>query len=374
MTAKLTSAPRAGGRTDCFDFLRLWAAASVVLVHTVVHLKGEFFFIQGSWIYFKFDGVAMFFIMSGLMIFGSATTWAQKKRPWWAFYANRGLRIIPAIYTYLLTAVAVLAVLGFITWGTLQHSTFWRWVVQNLTLTNVYAPPEFHGFGVGNPNGSLWTIPVEVSFYLVVPLLALAALRNWAVTNTVVWVVALAALVTSLVPGWASTMFGPLQPFVTFSFLPYLYLFWLGANLRRYWRPWMVNWWACAGAVVLHFALWFWRLGEVGTSAGLKAALQAVPLAYIIMCVGTAGPAFLHRFTQRLGDLSFGIYIWHMLIVNVLIHVGLRDSTLNGTLKVCIGLAISAAVAYVSWHVIEKPALRRKPMTSRDSDAATPSP
>lgn len=41
----------------------------------------------------------------------------------------------------------------------------------------VYSPRFLDGLGVGHINGSLWTIPVEVTFYAVIPVLVFVTSR-----------------------------------------------------------------------------------------------------------------------------------------------------------------------------------------------------
>jgi peptidoglycan/LPS O-acetylase OafA/YrhL len=58
----------------------------------------------------------------------------------------------------------------------------------------------------------------------------------------------------------------------------------------------------------------------------------------------------------RSNDLSYGVYLYHMLVVNVLVHLGLTGhiADLFGTLGVTIVLAS------LSWKLVEAPALRQK--------------
>jgi peptidoglycan/LPS O-acetylase OafA/YrhL len=72
-------------------------------------------------------------------------------------------------------------------------------LAAQLTIGQFYNPAFLRGFGVGVLNGSLWTIPVELQFYLLLPLLALFARRRPAG-----WVV---LAVTACVIMWAARPF-----------------------------------------------------------------------------------------------------------------------------------------------------------------------
>jgi peptidoglycan/LPS O-acetylase OafA/YrhL len=59
----------------------------------------------------------------------------------------------------------------------------------------------------------------------------------------------------------------------------------------------------------------------------------------------------------RYGDLSYGVYIWHFPVLQVLIAQGLfKDSP---TLFLLFASLTVISIAFLSWHWIEKPFLRR---------------
>ena len=58
----------------------------------------------------------------------------------------------------------------------------------------------------------------------------------------------------------------------------------------------------------------------------------------------------------RRNDVSYGVYIYHMLVINTLVQFGLVGLWRYGAL--C-ALAV-AAVSFASWRLVEKPALSAK--------------
>jgi peptidoglycan/LPS O-acetylase OafA/YrhL len=53
----------------------------------------------------------------------------------------------------------------------------------------------------------------------------------------------------------------------------------------------------------------------------------------------------------KYGDFSFGIYIWHFPIIQLLGHFNLFSNQLLGTLLLLVSVG---SMAFLSWHLIEK--------------------
>lgn len=66
------------------------------------------------------------------------------------------------------------------------------------------------------------------------------------------------------------------------------------------------------------------------------------------------------QLTQRVGDLSYGLYIFAFPVQQSLAQAG---QGLNWSFGLSFGLSLfaTAALAWISWHLIEKRALRFKP-------------
>lgn len=351
-------------RANNFDAVRLAAALCVAIEHTVTHLNTRFlWYTPGNGRWFP-DSVAVFFILSGGMVYASAASCRRRGKPVRVYLRNRYLRIAPAIYTYLAVIVAVLAAAGFITAATATSPHLAAWAVSHILLAPVYHPTELAGFGVGVVNGSLWTIPVEVGYYLLVPVLVWAAAR-WGARSmlTAAFAVGAASLVGYSALGGQQTSM-TVGKLLGVTFLPWLGYFTIGVVATRKWpRLPHRRWWVLAAAVG-YGALWLLRrhvAPEIGQVIALGAAL---PLAYLTFTVAHHGPAVLRKITEKIGDLSFGVYIWHMPVVNLLIWWGI-PAGIGGTWLVLAVVAVTVGLAYCSWHTVEKHALRLKRYTSR---------
>jgi len=151
------------------DGLRAAAAAAVLLTH-VGSLTG--YSLTGtpvSWVLSRGDvGVPIFFTLSGLLLYrkwaAAALTGARAGRIA-VYLRRRALRILPAYWAVVLIALPVLNT------GPAHH--VWSWLQYLLLLQNYDIHPWWTGTGATGL-AQMWSLVVEVSFYLALPLLAAA--------------------------------------------------------------------------------------------------------------------------------------------------------------------------------------------------------
>ena len=162
---------------NSFDWLRLLAAA-MVIHHHVYPLSG-----RAAPMFFATDygalGVGIFFVISGYLVSGSLARSATLGD----YLKKRLLRIEPGLMVALLVTALILgATVTTLPLGDyLTAPQVWLYVARNALLYPVdYALP---GVFAANPfpavvNGSLWTLRLEFSCYLLLALLALAKVFN----------------------------------------------------------------------------------------------------------------------------------------------------------------------------------------------------
>jgi len=355
-----TSAPKMSQglpRDNNFDFLRLLAALTIVVHHVVFYVDVQFLWVTRENNWWFSGGVPLFFILSGMLIYASAEKASDTGRRWREFYFNRFLRIAPALYICLAGTLLILAAAGSLTAASPREVL--ALVGSYLFFVPVYNPDFVGAFGGGIVNSSLWTIPVEVSFYVVVPLLVkMRAKTNWRWMIAVVLVVGISSLLLYAAVG-GNAAASRLWLLFGLSFAPYLFYFALGMIIGHTWRsiPWRGD--VALIAVVLYFAITINGLGISPQADLLVNAAAAIPLAYSATWLGLKGPPVLRRFTSRVGDLSFSSYLWHQVFINVVLLTGFAR-LLTGEALVAMVLAATVAVALLSWWFAEKPALRLK--------------
>jgi peptidoglycan/LPS O-acetylase OafA/YrhL len=348
---------------------------------------------EDRFLYWFLDGVPVFFVLSGLLVYRSAEKAIEKGIPIRQFYYNRFLRVAPLIYVSMLLLIPLYFMMGVLSPGIIQANLkqFVGWIAANLFLVPVYNPTFFDVLPTGSTNGSLWTIPVECSYYVVVPLFVLAA-RKWGFRSMLVLLFTLATIglffrwqlkLDTAEDGFAGgSMIGKIMKI---SFLPHLLDFGLGIFWLKYWKRVVHSGWL-ALLCLLIFAFfrtmpaWVsqfdlaWMVGQTNLldtkswTGPFYRIFYMIPLSYAVIWLGYSLPTTWSKFTERLGDLSFGVYVWHIVVINVTAWPAIA---LNQTLGAVPGgylmavQAVTLVLAYLSWHLIEKPALGLKRFTSR---------
>src|SRR5258708_20516048 len=285
-----------------FDLLRIFAASQVLVCHTVLHLRVS----APQWLMQlvnAFPGVPIFFVISGFLISLSYERSSGLK----SYCRNRVLRIYPGLWCCILSTILVAAFLGY----SFANGQAVVWAASQLGGA-IYTPEFLKSFGVGSYNGSLWTIPVELQFYFVLPALYWLTRQGTRDRTTYFWLVWLAFVAIGFT---ASAMFAPLdgsagepalQKLIRYSFLPHFYLFMSGVLLQRLKAPESKSLAGKGGSwVAAHLALYF--------------ALPNSPLAYVpptlLPAIVTSSLAYsapgISLKAFRGHDYSFGVYIYH---------------------------------------------------------------
>jgi peptidoglycan/LPS O-acetylase OafA/YrhL len=141
------------------------------------------------------------------------------------------------------------------------------------------------------------------------------------------------------------------------TLVPYLWMFLMGVLVQRNWvrvRGWFAHrghWWV-AGYVLICVVGSLVGIGNGGNSMN---PLFFVPLAGVVLGCAMSAPTVADRVLGR-RDVSYGTYIYHMLVINLLVAFGVRGDVgaVVGAVVVAVGLA------GVSWGVVERPFLRGK--------------
>jgi peptidoglycan/LPS O-acetylase OafA/YrhL len=327
-------------RYNNLDWLRLLFAAQVVVVHTLVHLRGD----APGWLA-HFPGVPAFFFVSGLLIY--STYVASDGADYWR---NRFLRLFPALLVVTLGGLSV--VLAAHGWRDLMDrpALYGGWVLAQITLGQSYNPAHFRDVGVGVINGSLWTITTEILFYVCVPVIVYLERRSqWVVPA----LIAASLAIYSFGPALLSASFAgdrTLYDAVALTPIAWGWMFGLGIMVAKHYHN--------IAPVIRYLPLALIPLlgliladvsGPLIGADGNRLGLVYFACYMALICWAAFGiPAVRLR-----PDFSYGTYVWHMPVINLLLVL----SVPNPIPVAMVGTAIMAAA---SWYLVEKPSQRFK--------------
>ena len=313
--------------------LRLLAAVAVVVGHGYV-LNGQTPAPRMGGIPLHTLGLYIFFTISGYLITSSWNRWPNLP----SFVRNRALRILPALAAVVLLTVVVTGPLA--TELTLSEylSTPQTW----LYLSGVLLVPQYELPGVFvthlSPavNGSLWTLGIEACCYLATALLGVS-LRKYAWIGNLV--LGVGAIALALQPAG-----GALESFrAVGAVCSYFALGALACHLRVDRRHFPALLMAC---LVVGWLL----LGEFIAPIATICALAVVPAAVLTI-------ALRSKNTRSGVDLSYGVYLWGYPIQQLVLQV---NPDLPVVYSVALTILFTLAVATLSWHHLEAPALGLK--------------
>jgi peptidoglycan/LPS O-acetylase OafA/YrhL len=393
-----TSSPSAHLRLDtqipALDGVRGIAVLLVMLLHFTGSMHpvtwGDHLFLGGM--SFGWVGVDLFFVLSGFLITGILWDSKGSRHYFRNFYARRVLRIFPLYYGVLFAMFVVAPLLRpgvrqLVTFRTLEQDQWWFWTyLENVLFAR---QPSIEAVAGHDLVGHFWSLAVEEQFYLIWPLVVflcagpalkrvcavciggallfrLGMLYRDGEASVAGYILMPARLDALAVGAWlAVTLRVPIEY----------------ERLRRWARPTFL---AAAGCFLL---LSLPDLLEHGQSR-LSAGIQGVGYTLLALCFGalivialdtrdrapTSERFFGSSTLAFFGKYSYALYVFHLPVRFALDLGGLNartfslpgDSPLLRAIAFSIfSIALSTALAFLSWHAYEKHFLRLKRLFPR---------
>lgn len=332
-----------------FAWLRLIGATLVVVEHSFPLVDpSRIGMFPESWnVSPGYFALMAFFAMSGYQI---ADSW-HRDASWWRYLLKRALRIWPPLLVVVMITAFVIGplvtVLGQAEYW--RHHQTWGYVVNNAGLYTLQH--KLPGVFAENPypwsaNGSIWTLPMETTGYLIV--LAAGLLGMLGKGRLAMFPLLALFLVLD---GFGQAHVGKQGNFTGFLSVPlaplvaYMVPFVLGMMFFVYrdripFKP-LVAYALCAAYLVANF-----------TPSLEPAARFVLPLA-----AGYGAVTWAHHWPHRLAGYdewvygSYGMYIWGMPVQQLYVLAGVR----NPWLLMALAVPTSYLFGMLSWRLVEKP-------------------
>lgn len=382
---------RTGSRLPLLDVLRTFAVLLVLGRHIPPSFENATSLgavLMGLWQRGGWIGVDLFFVLSGFLVSGLLFSEYRKygsisiKR----FLIRRGLKLYPAFYVMLTCMCGIVYVIhGFVPLGRALAEVF-------------FMQSYFPGL-----SGHTWTLGVEEHFYLVTPFV-MAAFVRWGPTDhpfrriPVLFAICAVTLLgfrivnamdspytneTHLFPThlrFDSLLFGVL--------LSYLHQFHASAFMGFCQRN-RIRLAVCGAIGFAPFFLFRLDTSILVHSVGYTVLYISSGL-LLMAAMGsesrdTERPGQLVRFLAWIGYHSYSIYLWHMLVQQIMLPISLRMMGIVPSAELVVAIYVFEAIAFgiVAAQVIEVPVLRMRdrlwPSRSKDvtakatSDQSSPS-
>ncbi|RDI46774.1 acyltransferase family protein [Nocardia mexicana] len=360
-----SAAPGRRAFVPALEGMRGLAALGVVVTHVAFQTGATGMPVVGR-VWGRFDmAVAVFFGLSGFLLWrphAAAARGLGVAPPAGRYLLHRAARILPA---YWVVVCAVLILLP-----SAAHSAGLRVWGANLALLQVFVP-----LTLTDGLTQMWSLSVEVAFYLVLPLLALAAVRLRGTAARWRAPVVLALGVVSL--GWNFLPVPTPDAINADNWLPG-YLPWFvagmllaelvegGAGAGSTWRRIAGNPWAIWPVALIVFLLSATDLaGPAGLTRGvpwqyaMKMGLGAV-IGFALLAplvLGDRPHRWLEsRVAATIGRWSYGIFIWHLAVLAMVFPVfGIVPFQRSFVPVLVLTVAFTLPLAAASYALVEEP-------------------
>ncbi|MFN8531862.1 MAG: acyltransferase [Anaerolineae bacterium] len=336
--------------------LRVYAALSVVVGHVDQFIPGWFLIDVNTGILRNLTltgggAVLLFYVLSGYLL--TTALLAEKRQRTdvdaGRFYRRRLRRIVPAYYLVMAVTVVV-SVLTAPNYGIVFGRQFDALQIPATLLFATFVPLALNS--VSGMFSHLWSVGVEIVFYGMVPWLV----RSRYVPLTFGLVIALRLLLLAVLP-----VDSPLYQIVLYLKIDALAIGGLFALLWQYQQNAVKRTLTTRPArLVLILLLALLIVGDIPAHVVPVDFAMAFIFGWLILNINAGYFVFENRLVLWLGNLTFGIYLWHMLALFI---VG--ASGMAGVRVYVAVFGIALALAYVTYNLVERPIMGdRRPQTA----------
>ncbi len=309
--------------------MRYLFAISLIIAHfcTLIDIP-QMWFITGSM------RVKAFFTITGFLV---TYSFLRRNNDIRSYAIKRFVRIIPAYVVCILFCFLLgWYVTSLSTREFLSSPQTWKYLLANIPMLN-WLEPELPNTFQGNPlpqmNGSLWSMKQEVIFYVLVPLLIW--LMKDSTKRNILCGLTIAVCVLAYNHVNVQTQY--FMYFLTGMIL--LLYFDVFCKWQRYIVPFAIL------SLIPVYSIEVSYISEICTSIE--------PICFPTVLVGAAYNLKPLNVFRKYDNITYGLYLYHFPIIQILIHYGLADYSLTACFVV--SLTVTSVLACMSWYLIEKP-------------------
>lgn len=333
------------GHDNFFTPLRLLFALMVLVGHSFIianqDLQAEPHVLHHYT--FSYLAVNLFFIASGFLV----TKSMLYRKETADFASARILRIYPALFIHVLFVMFIVypLVSSVPLWTAIKDPQFFTQPLQVLSFykTDMDLPGAYAGNTETIASGALWTLRYEILAYIGTLIAFHFGLlkKNWLIG---LQFIGFAALWPALhITGLYEKIPATLQAIARFGLC-----YGLGAAIYAYRDRLSFHW----IGVILTLAFTFLCV----QTPFLEVAMSIFLAYFVFWAAYLKLPSQLNGL-QKMTDISYGVYIYHWCILQWIYYLNNDVSFFS---LVSIAMVVSVGLAWLSWHVIEKPALNAK--------------
>ena len=325
-------------KTNNFDLLRLALAITVAIVHAETLTQLEVFATFSQFLNSK-TAVDSFFIISGFLIFMSFDSNSRIAD----YGIKRARRIIPGYSAVIIICAVFMFFISTEKVSDYFNIEFIKYIFFNLLTLNFIhhsLPGVFNENPIHDINGALWTIKIEVMFYFSVPFIVYAFSKsNKALILISIYILSVfySALMFWLSSHYEMEIFVKLErqlPGQMTFFISGAFLYYYFDSFYKNYLPILIT---SLSILLIHK-----YIININFLYPAALAVMVIYFATIFKHLGNFG---------KLGDLSFGVYIWHFPIIQIFISYDFFSNIILGTLSLTLSIFL---ISYLSWHLIEK--------------------
>ena len=366
-------------RRPYLDAYRALACLLVFFYHSALNLQA------GKIVFFGYNGVHLFFVLSGYLLGGKLLERLSGGDRWWTIFVylrHRFLRIYPAYFVCLCVFVLLRHFSGTNAPSVADFLSRVGLYFNYLDMTDLFAI-----------HAALWTLAVEIQFYLVLPiasLLVLGFIKDWKSATVALGLLFVAVgLISRSYEILFVNHWWPSVTIVRFKWVfSYLDLFGIGilfysveealrAKFGRLKLGWAVIYFGAALVMLAGTSVWAKRSGIDWQNAHNAMFMIVAPLITCVafaMLMGRTGlsrlqdlPVFHWKWLQWIGKISYSIYLYHigvLFAVNKLLDPMSRgmDWTTACIIIAAVSLPFTILIAWLSYVFVEEPFIRGDPV------------